>query len=122
MLDRLEVRGIDVSAIRAAVESGDMNIVHTLMQQFKETHKDLMHGRNATERNTHGFGPGMMENRLARLEAKGYDVSAIRAAVESGDMNTVHTLIQQFMESHKDELPQPGSGRNRTQVRSVATI
>ena len=122
MLDRLEERGIDVSAIRAAVGSGDMNIVHTLMQQFVETHKDLMPGRNATERNTPGFGSGMMENRLAQFEAKGYDVSAIRAAVESGDMNTVHTLMQQFMEAHKDELPQPGSGRNRTQLRSVAII
>ena len=122
MLDRLEERGIDVSAIRAAFESGDMNTVHTLMQQFMETHKDLMPGRNVTERDNHGSGSGMMEKRLAQLETKGYDVSAIRAAFESGDMNTVHTLMQQFMEAHKDELPQPGAGRNRTQLRSVATI
>jgi len=121
-LAQLEAKGYDVSAIRAAVVSGDMNTVHTLMQQFMETHKDLIPGRNATERDNRGSGPGMMENRLAQLEAKGYDVSAIRAAVVSGDMNTVHTLMQQFMEAHKNELPQPGSGRNHTQLRSVATI
>jgi hypothetical protein len=67
----------------------------------------------------HGGGPIKM---LDRLEERGIDVSAIRAAFESGDMNTVHTLMQQFMEAHKDELPQPRAGRNRTQLRSVATI
>lgn len=113
MLDRLEEQGVDVSAIRAAVESGNMETVHTLMQQFMETYKDLMPFRNATEKNAPGFGPGMMENRLAQLEAKGYDVSAIRAAVESGDRDTVRTLMQQFMEAHKDEMPRSGAGRNR---------
>ncbi|MDP3563165.1 MAG: hypothetical protein Q8R70_01605, partial [Methanoregula sp.] len=110
------------SAIRAAVASGDQATVHTLMQQFMETHKDLMPARNATERNGPGFGPGMMENRLAQLEAKGYDVSAIRAAVASGDQATVHTLMQQFMEAHKDELPRPGAGRKNTSSERVATI
>ncbi len=110
MLDRLEEQGIDVSAIRAAVESGNMDVVHTLMQQFMEAHKDLLPARNATERDGPGFGPGMMGNHLDQLEAKGYDVSAIRAAVASGDRETVRTLMQQFMETHKDELPRPGAG------------
>jgi hypothetical protein len=121
MLDRLEEQGIDVSAIRAAVESGNMDTVHTLMQQFMEAHKDLMPARNAMEKNGRGIGSGMMENRLDQLEAKGYDVSAIRAAAESGDMDTVHTLMQQFMEAHKDELPRPGTGRNGNLPRSVPT-
>ena len=121
MLYLLE-RGIDVSSIRADFASGDMNIVHTLMQQFMETHKDLMPFRNATEKNVPGFGHGMMENRLTQLEAKGYDVSAIRAAVQSGDRETARTLMQQFMEAHKDELPQTGSGRNVTLSRGVTTI
>jgi len=71
-----------------------------------------------SNKTAHG-GPVKM---LDRLEERGIDVSAIRAAFKSGDMNTVHTLMQQFMEAHKDELPQPGAGRNRTQLRSVATI
>ena len=51
---------------------------------------------------------------LDRLEEQGIDVSAIRVAVASGNMDIVHTLMQQFMEAHKDELPQPGSGQNQT--------
>jgi hypothetical protein len=64
----------------------------------------------------HG-GPVKM---LERLEEQGYDVSAIRAAAESGDNETVHTLMQQFMEAHKDEQPQPGAGRNQTLSRGAA--
>jgi hypothetical protein len=47
---------------------------------------------------------------LDQLESLGYDVSDIRAAVESGDYETAHTLMQQFMDEHKDELPAPGTG------------
>ncbi|MDP2797483.1 MAG: hypothetical protein Q8N94_08255 [Methanoregula sp.] len=122
MLDRLEGQGIDVSAVRTACESGDTKTARTLMQQIMETHKDLMPFRNAFGKNAPGFGPGMMKNRLAPLEAKGYDVSAIRAAFESGDRETTRTLMRQFMEAHKDELPQPGAGRNRIPSRSVTTI
>jgi hypothetical protein len=120
MLDHLEKQGIDVSAIRAAIGTGDMSIVHSLMQPFMEAHKDLMPARNATEKNGPGFGPGMMENRLARLEAQGYDVSAIRAAAESGDNSTARTLMLQLMEAHKDELPQPCADHTRNQSRSVS--
>jgi Spy/CpxP family protein refolding chaperone len=49
-------------------------------------------------------GMGMLAH-LDRLEEQGYDVSAIRAAVESGDAETSRALMQQFMEEHKDELP-----------------
>ncbi|PKL57849.1 MAG: hypothetical protein CVV34_05385 [Methanomicrobiales archaeon HGW-Methanomicrobiales-5] len=121
MLDRFEEQGYNVSAIRAAAESGDNATVHTLMQQFMEAHKDLNPARNATEKNAPGLGTGMMDNRLTQLEAKGYDVSSIRAAIESGDNATVHTLMQQFMEAHKDELPRPGVGRNQTLSRGLAT-
>jgi hypothetical protein len=120
-LVQLEAKGYDVSAIRAAVESGDQAAVHMLMQQFVESHKDLLPARNATERNGPGLGSGMIENRLVQLEAKGYDVSAIRAAVESGDQAAVHTLMQQFMEAHKDEMPRHGAGRNYNSSGSVAT-
>ena len=144
MLDQLEGQGIDVSAVRTAFESGDTKTARTLMQQIMETHKDLMPFRNAFGKNAPGFGPGMMENRLAQLEAKGYDISAIRAAFESGDRETTRTLMQQFMETHKDELSscnaagkdglgcragmmgncsaQTGAGCNCDQSRGVATI
>jgi hypothetical protein len=60
-----------------------------------------------------GMGPGDGERltaHLDQLESLGYDVSDIRAAVESGDYETAHTLVQQFMEEHKDELPAPPAG------------
>jgi hypothetical protein len=48
---------------------------------------------------------------LDRLEEQGCDVSGIRAAIEAGDQETARTLMQQFMEEHKDELPAPPEGR-----------
>jgi len=59
-----------------------------------------------------GIPDGKMEGgnltaRLDRLEEQGYDVSAIRAAIENGDEATARSLMQQFMEEHKDEFPSP---------------
>ena len=48
-----------------------------------------------------------MTVQLDQIEEQGYDVSAIRTAVESGDVDTARLLMQQFMEEHKDELPAP---------------
>jgi hypothetical protein len=59
-----------------------------------------------------------MTGMLDRLTAEGYDVSAIRAAAESGDTGTAHTLMQQFMAEHTDAFPAPpggGGGGNRSQ-------
>lgn len=47
---------------------------------------------------------------LDRLEAAGYEVGAIRAAVESGDMETARTLLQEFTKEHKDAFPDPPAG------------
>lgn len=68
-----------------------------------------------------GKGPrdgGGMTAHLDQLESLGYDVSEIRAAVESGDYETAHTLLQQFMEEHKDELPGPGPGEKTGEGRT----
>jgi hypothetical protein len=48
-----------------------------------------------------------MAGPLDRLEEQGYDVSLIRTAIESGDRETVRTLMQQFMEEHGEELDFP---------------
>ena len=53
------------------------------------------------------MGGGTMTAHLDRLEEQGYDVSAIRAAIENGDETTARSLMQQFMEEHKDEFPSP---------------
>jgi hypothetical protein len=51
------------------------------------------------------MGGSTMTAHLNHLEEQGYEVSTIRTAVESGDRDTARSLMQQFMEEHKDELP-----------------
>ena len=46
-----------------------------------------------------------LEKILINLTAQGYDVSAISAAVTSGDYKTAHTLMQEFRTSHPDVFP-----------------
>ena len=86
-LDKLGEQGYDVSAIRAAVESGDMETARELMQEFMSANPDA--------RPPQGAGPGNGERMIGMLDKlgeQGYDVSAIRAAVESGDMETAREL------------------------------
>jgi DNA-binding transcriptional MerR regulator len=109
LLDRLEEQGCDVSGIRAAIEAGDQETARTLMQQFMEEHKDEL---PAPPERAPVQEPGMrITAHLDRLEEQGCDVSGIRAAIEAGDQETARTLMQQFMEEHKDELPAPPEGR-----------
>ena len=59
-------------------------------------------------KNTAGqFGP---EKMLDNLTAQGYDVSAIRAAVTSGDYKTAMTLMQEFRTANPDAFPAPREG------------
>ena len=53
------------------------------------------------------FGSDKM---LDNLTAQGYDVSAIRAAVTSGDYKTAHSLMQEFRTAHPDAFPARGEG------------
>jgi len=62
-------------------------------------------------KNTTGlFGP---ENMLDNLTAQGYDVSAVRTAVTSGDYKTAHTLMQEFRTAHPDTFPPRGEGTGK---------
>ncbi len=106
MLDKLEEQGYDVSAIRAAVESGDMETARDLLQEFMSANPDARPPQGA------GTGNGeRMTGMLDKLEEQGYDVSAIRAAVESGDMETARDLLQQFMSANPDARPPRGNAR-----------
>ncbi|MCX6684687.1 MAG: hypothetical protein NTZ37_08185 [Methanoregula sp.] len=53
------------------------------------------------------FGIGKM---LANLTAQGYDVSAISAAVTSGDYRNASTLLQEFRTAHPDAFPAHAQG------------
>jgi hypothetical protein len=50
------------------------------------------------------------EKILDNLTVQGYDVSAIRTAVESGDYETAHKLMQEFRTAHPDAFPARGEG------------
>jgi len=64
---------------------------------------------NLKER-TGQFGP---EKILDNLTAQGYDVSAIRTAVTTGDYKTVYTLMQEFRTAHPDVVPNPPEGAGK---------
>jgi hypothetical protein len=54
-----------------------------------------------------------LKKKLNNLTAQGYDVSAISAAVTSGDYDTAHTLMQEFRTSHPDAFPVCSEGSLR---------
>jgi len=51
-----------------------------------------------------------LEKMLGNLTAKGYDVSAISAAVTSGDYKTAMTLLKEFRTAHPDAFPAHAQG------------
>jgi hypothetical protein len=53
---------------------------------------------------------------LDNLTAQGFDVSAIRAAVTSGNYETAHTLMQEFRTAHPDALPARGEGAGKGHI------
>jgi hypothetical protein len=59
------------------------------------------------------FGP---EKMLDNLTAQGFDVSAIRSAVTSGDYDTAHTLMQEFRTAHPDLFPARGDGAGKGRI------
>jgi len=119
MLDNLTAQGFDVSAIRAAVASGNYETAHTLMQEFRTAHPDALPARGE------GAGKGPMTGEkngermlymLDNLTAEGFDVSAIRVAVTSGNYETAHTLMQEFRTAHLDALPARGEGAGKGHI------
>jgi uncharacterized protein (UPF0335 family) len=108
ILDNLTAQGFDVSAIRTAVTSGDYETAHTLMQEFRTAHPYAFPARGE------GPGKGLMTEEakgermilmLDNLTAQGFDVSAIRTAVTSGNYETAHTLMLEFRTTHPDKFP-----------------
>lgn len=58
-------------------------------------------------------GHSGLEKMLSKLTAKGYDVSAISAAVTSGNYETAHTLMEEFRTAHPDACPARGDGARK---------
>jgi len=60
-----------------------------------------------------GTGQSGPEKILDNLTEQGYDVSAIRTAVTTGDFETAHTLMQEFRTAHPDAVPTPPKGAGK---------
>jgi len=85
----------------------------TLLKEFRTAHPDAFPaigdgtGKGPMQGEAHGE---RMSQLLSNLTAKGYDVSAISAAVTSGDYKTVMTLLKEFRTAHPDARPACGDG------------
>lgn len=110
MIERLEQQGVDVTGVKTALQQGDANAVKEWLQAYREAHQgEMMKGAGKGPMTGVANGermPGMPGN----LTAKGYDVSAIRSAVTSGDYKTAQTLLQEFRTAHPDVFPARGEG------------
>jgi hypothetical protein len=110
MLANLTAQGYEVSAISAAVTSGDYKTAMTLLNEFRTAHPDEFpaHVSGAGKGPVAGQANGeRMTQLLSNLTAQGYDVSAISAAVTSGDYKTAMTLLNEFRTAHPDAFPAP---------------
>lgn len=52
------------------------------------------------------FGGGGIENQVQNLSEQGYDVSNIKASLDSGDNETARELLEEFWREHPDARPQ----------------
>jgi SOS response regulatory protein OraA/RecX len=123
MLTNLTARGYDVSAISAAVTSGDYRNASTLLQEFRTAHPDAFpaHVAGAFKGQMNGQAMGeRMTQMLTNLTARGYDVSAISAAVTSGDYKTAFSLLQEFRTAHPDAFPAHVAGAFKGQMTGQA--
>ena len=113
MLDNLTAQGYDVTAISTAMTTGDYQTARTLLQEFRTAHPDVFPIRGEGTGRDLMTGPAKGERMLQMLDnltAQGYDVSAISAAVTSGDYQTAQTLMEEFRTAHPDAFPVRGEG------------
>jgi len=116
LLSNLTEKGYDVSAISAAVTSGDFKTAMTLLKEFRNAHPDVFpaHVAGAGKGPVTGQVNGeRMTQLLANLTEKGYDVSSISAAVTSGDYKTAMTLLKELRTAHPDAFPAHVAGAGR---------
>jgi len=60
----------------------------------------------------------MISGHLDKLESEGYDVSAMRTALENEDMETLRELMKEFMDGHNIESGSSENGEGRGHVRN----
>lgn len=102
LLDLLTEKGYDVSTIQSAIAEGNSSAARDLLQQLKEaaniTRPEPPAGKMA-------FNESRMEGLLDMLGEKGFDVSAVQSAIESGDLDAAHDLLDQVKEAANLTFP-----------------
>jgi hypothetical protein len=80
----------------------------TLMKEFRTANPDafptLREGAGKAPMDGQANGERMLLM-LDNLTTQGYDISAIRTAVESGDYKTAMTLMKEFRTANPDAFP-----------------
>ncbi|WFN33594.1 hypothetical protein L1S32_06980 [Methanogenium sp. S4BF] len=103
----LEEQGIDVTEIRVAFESGDMDTVHAQPAELRDkgpvsTDEDHEIRSEGAECGRDRIGEVKREDQIAghiaTIEEQGIDVTEIRTAFALGDMDMVHALIKKLSE------------------------
>jgi hypothetical protein len=56
------------------------------------------------------FTTEAFEAQLAEIEALGFDLSEVRAAMDAGDQAAAQEVFRQFIMEHRDELPEGIAG------------
>jgi type IV pilus biogenesis protein CpaD/CtpE len=110
MIERLEHQGVDVTEVKSALQNGDTQAVKEWLQSYREAHQSEMVKRAGKGPMTGQANGERMLQILDNLTAQGYEVLALRTAVESGDYETAHTLMQEFRTAHPDACPARGEG------------
>jgi len=96
-LQNLTAKGYDVTQIQAAVDKGDNQTAFTLLNQLYDQHPEAR--------------PPMpldrIKNTVVNLTAKGYDISSIQTAIDSGDASKATTALNDFWKAHPEARPTP---------------
>lgn len=101
----LEDKGIDMTEIQTAFESGDKDTVHLLLGEIRDeglTGISEEYGDESGGNECGGDRTGelkrkeQIEKHIAMIEGEGADVTDVRAALEQGDRDTVHTLLTEL--------------------------
>ena len=102
-----EEQGIDVTEIRAALESGDTDTAHSLLAElcdkgrisFGEDHEIPSEGAECgRDRIGELKRRDLIERYIVIIEEQGIDTAEIRHAFVFGDLETVHALIKTLPE------------------------
>jgi DNA-binding transcriptional MerR regulator len=100
MVQNLSEQGYDVAKIKAAVESGDNETAKKLLDTFFTEHPEAKPKRPV-------MSAEQLKTMTEELKQKGKDVSAIEAALSSGNTSAAQNLLDEFWKNNPDLRPTP---------------